>query len=487
MCDVFPRQLLAGAEDGEIGLLDVNELLSAAPDGGSLASSVTSSDGGVGSTRRGGGATLTSGTTGVKSGESRTTISRLCRGRSTQAAAPESSATGAAADEVSLETCYADGGGIVSRGFAKAMDAFEDSLRVAADAELGLAGAGSRQQHAKKGNGAAATRTISVSGSKQSRETTIGSPLYRPVARGLGLRGRQEPIFSGDGDLKGAGRRGGSLSCLTVCARKPLLGAIAKGGPRRSAGVAAAEAGEGRYSEMDAASNGDICGGGDTADSGVPRGKGQQQRLQNQHQPARGVEVQIWNYRTKRLLVRHRFGGGSSTGGGGGADSLVGSVIPAAGDDQRGDGVMDADGKGGGAGGGDGDVLLPVAISLHPSGNSIAVAFPHYVNVFYIVGAGGEAVGDQGDGDCGSVDGVAGIAASKDSLAMSRQQMGVAEAVAASDMAPLASLRSDQREFLTKGMFSAPGEQDQVINCDPVSAVHYSPGGHMLAVVTGKV
>lgn len=49
------------------------------------------------------------------------------------------------------------------------------------------------------------------------------------------------------------------------------------------------------------------------------------------------------------------------------------------------------------------------------------------------------------------------------------------------------TLRSDQREFLTKGMFSVVGETDPVINSDPVSAVHYSPGGHLLAVVTGKV
>lgn len=437
-------------------------------------------------------------------------------GRSPQAAAlalkSQAAATAAAAvtDGAALETTSADGGTVISRGFAKAMDAFEDSLRVAADAELGSTGAGSKQQQqrAKKDSSgagaAAATRTSSASGSQKSRETTIKvNPLYRPVARGLGLTGRQQqsPAFRGEGAVDGVGQRGGSLSSLTVCARRPLLGAIAKGGPRSSSSVVvvvAPEAGEveGCRSDTDAASDEDVSVSGNTAASGAPHGKRQQrqQRLHNQHQAARGggggggVEVQVWNYRTKRLFVRHRFGGGgdssSGDGGGGGGENLVGSVIPTGGDNHRGGGGgMEADAEGGG---GDGDATCPVAVSLHPSGDSIAVAFPHYVNVFYIVGSGGEAVDDQNG--AGGGDGVVDMAAfSKDTSSMSLQQTGVAETVAASDMAPLATLRSDQREFLTKGMFSVSGEQEQVINCDPVSAVHYSPGGHLLAVVTGKV
>lgn len=215
------------------------------------------------------------------------------------------------------------------------------------------------------------------------------------------------------------------------------------------------------------------CGGTDGNDASP----GERQ----QHATGTGgcVEIQIWNYRTKRALVRHRFGEDASPLGGdsSGVDELVGSVIDAGGNDRRG-------GAGGGHSGDDGDTAFPVAISLHPSGDSIAVAFPNYVNVFYIVGGGGEPVEDQRGG---GGEGVADVTASKDTLSMSLKQYGVAEELAAKEMIPLATLRSDQREFLTKGMFSVSGEQEPVINCDPVSAVQYSPGGHLLAVVTGKV
>lgn len=446
-------------------------------------------------------------TIGAKSDENRAPTSRLCRGgRPPQAAAaapePQEATTAAVTDGVALETTSADGGTVISRGFAKAMDVFEDSLRVAAEAELGSTGAGSKQlQRTKKESSgaaaaAAATRTNSASGSQQSGETTTSNttnPLYRPVARGLGLRGRQkQPAFRGEGSVNGVGRRGGSLSSLTVCARRPLLGVIAKCGPRLSSSMVVAPEGRegGRRSETGAASDEDVSGSGNTVGSGVPEGKEQQTRFNNHHHRAAGggVEVQVWNYRTKRLFVRHRFGGGDAwDGDGGNGDNLVGSVIAAGGDDQRvGGGGVDADAEGGegtGGGEGEGDATSPVAVSLHPSGDSIAVAFPHFVNVFYVVGSGGEAIDDQDGGD-----GVADMAiSSKDTLSMSLQQAGVAETLAASDMAPLATLRSDQREFLTKGIFSVSGEQEQVLNCDPVSAVHYSPGGHLLAVVTGKV
>lgn len=398
----------------------------------------------------------------------------------------------AAAAGVTLETNSSDGERVVSRGFARAMDAFEDSLRIAADAELGSAGTGAasrpqqQQQQAARGGGAAAATvksTSSASGSSKSGATAKAKSLYRPVARGLGVRERQPPAWHGEAGMERGTRRRGSLSCLSVCARKPLLAAIARGG----AGL----------SSVGGVGDEEKSGSDGTAENDEsPR---ERQRRQRQRHPATGrpttagVEIQIWNYRTKRALVRHRFGsdlpslggGGGGDGGGGGSIELLGSVIDGGGTGGGGGGGMGADGGDGGAGGGDGgDVTCPVALSLHPSGDSIAVAFPDYVNVFYIVGGGGETAGGRrGSGG----EGVADAAASKDSLSMSLKQFGVAEEMAAAETTPLATLRSDQREFLTKGMFSVSGEQEPVINCDPVSAVHYSPGGHLLAVVTGKV
>ena len=476
----YPRQLLAGAEDGEIGLLDVDELFGAAPDGDSLVSSI-GYDGGIGSTSKRGGATTTGVAAEAESEEKRVPIPRLCRGHPPKAVTPETPAAGGAgtgavaSGGVALETSSLDGQGVVSRGFAKAMDAFEDSLRVAANAELGSTGTGAaskphQQKHAKKGGAvqaAVAKSTSSASESSKSGTTAKAKPLYRPVVRGLGVWETQPSAFHGGIGAERRTRRRGSLSCLAVCARKPLLAAIARGAagsPSAGGGVCNDD-----QSDSDGTNNNDAS-----------LGETQGQQLQ----PATGeltggaVEIQIWNYRTKRALVRHRFGrdAPSPGGGSGGGDALVGSVLDAGGNEQGG-----ADGGGGGD---DGDVTCPVAVSIHPSGDSIAVAFPNYVNVFYIVGGGGETGGDQSGGNG---EGVADVAASKDSLSISLKQFGVAEQLAATEMAPLATLRSDQREFLTKGMFSVSGEQEPIINCDPVSAVHYSPGGHLLAVVTGKV
>ncbi|CAM9414220.1 unnamed protein product, partial [Ectocarpus sp. 12 AP-2014] len=140
----------------------------------------------------------------------------------------------------------------------------------------------------------------------------------------------------------------------------------------------------------------------------MPRKKRQRQ----QQVPAAGAsadgidgspEIQIWNYRTKRLLVRHRFGGDCSSGSSDAqAGELLGSVVVAGGDDQGGSDGTDAGGVR------EEGATCPVSISLHPSGDSIAVAFPHCVNVFYIVGSGGEAIGDQdnapGGGGGGATD-----------------------------------------------------------------------------------
>ncbi|CAM9932995.1 unnamed protein product, partial [Ectocarpus fasciculatus] len=469
------RWLLAGGEDGEIGLLDTDEIFSAVPDGDSLASS---GGGGGGPTRRKGGATLASGTTGQPATDEkkRTPVPRLCRGGGHASA----SAAGVAVETSSGSA--ADGGGeAVSRGFAKAMDAFEDSLRAAADAELASTGSGSRQQVGNhKGSASLSAGPSSASASRETPGKVKGNPQYRPVARALGVRG-----------MKGGEGGGGSLSCLAVCARKPLLAAIARGG-----GGISARAGEhlnlGDDESSDVGDESRSATADSKADSGMPRKKRQrQQQQQQQQQPAIGAsaggvaggsEIQIWNYRTKRLLVRHRFGGDASSGNGGAqAGELLGSVVVAGGDDQGGGDGEDAGGVH------EEGATCPVSISLHPSGDSIAVAFPHCVNVFYIVGSGGEAIGDQDNGGGGGGGGVTDPVTSKEPLSMSLQQLGVADAVAAVEMAPLATLRSDQREILTKGMFSVPGEQEPIINCEPVSAVHYSPGGHLIAVVTGKV
>eukprot|EP00752_Nemacystus_decipiens_P007835 g7000.t1 len=473
--------LLAGAEDGEVGLLDVGELLSTAPDSGSLASSV-GCDVGLGSTSNRSGALKTGAYTAGEGEDKRTPAPRLCRGHPLKATPPDMQGAGgatkgpAAAGEVALETSSLDGEGVVSRGFARAMDAFEDSLRIAADAELGSAGAEAvskphRQKHAKKGDAvtvAAAKSTGSASESSKSGASTKAKPLYRRVALGLGVWDTRPSEFPDGEGVKRSTRRRGSLSCLTVCARKPLLAAIARGG----AGMPSAFG----------FCNDDKSDSESTIDNDASLGETQREQKQRPatgRSSGEGVEIQVWNYRTKRVLVRHRFGRDSSSAGGGGGrgDELVGSVIDAGGNDQE----TGADGVGGDD---DGDVTCPVALSLHPSGDSIAVAFPNYVNVFYIVGGGDDVVGNQSS--CGSED-VADVGVSKDTLSMSLKQFGVAEELAAKEMAPLATLRSDQREFLTKGMFSVPGEQEPIINCDPVSAVHYSPGGHLLAVVTGKV
>ncbi|CAM9459794.1 unnamed protein product [Ectocarpus sp. 12 AP-2014] len=464
------RWLLAGGEDGEIGLLDTDEIFSAVPDGDSLTSS---GGGGGGPTKRKGGATLTSRTTGPPTTDQkkRTPVPRLCRGGGH---APARAAAG-----VALETnsSSADGGGeAVSRGFAKAMDAFEDSLRAAADAELASTGTGSRQQGGKhRGSASLSAGPSSASASGETGGRVKANPQYRPVARALGVRG-----------TLGEGGGGGSLSCLTVCARKPLLAAIARGG-----GGMSARAKDYRNLDEDESSDAGDESRSAAADSEVDDGMPRKKRQRQQQQPAAGAsaggidgssEIQIWNYRTKRLLVRHRFGGDYSSGSGGAqAGELLGSVVVAGGDDQGGGDGTDAGGVR------EEGAACPVSISLHPSGDCIAVAFPHCVNVFYIVGSGGEAIGDKDNAPGGGGGGVIDPVTSKEPLSMSLRQLGVAEAVAAVEMAPLATLRSDQREILMKGMFSVPGEQEPIINCEPVSAVQYSPGGHLIAVVTGKV
>lgn len=334
-------------------------------------------------------------------------------------------------------TCEA--GEAIGRGFAKAMDSFEDSLRIAAIAEQG-SGRGTSK---KTKNGACIS--VSTSETTKSGESGTVATLYRRVTRGLGLEGHHV-LRDGEG-----GR--GSLTCLTLCSRKPLLAGIARG-PTRTPVTS--------YSDDDTDGvSGEYTHGGDT------------QRLKWPATGSVGVEILVWNYRTRRVLLKHRFGGedstdGSGTGIGGGGSA---ETLPVE------DGGETGDAEGGCA-------TAPVAISLHPSGDSIAVAFPHYVYVYYIVGGGvGDGSGEAAAGERSTAD----VASTMESLSVSLPSLEVARAVALAEPQPLATLRSDQCEVLTKGMFSVAGEQDPVINYDPVSAVHFSPGGHLLAVVTGKV
>ncbi|CAM9787634.1 unnamed protein product [Scytosiphon promiscuus] len=493
--------LLVGSGDGQIGLVNTNQLFSTVRDGDSLESTVgcgSRNGGGDRPPRQSGGSITTNGCpTGTMEGKN-TNAPRLCRGDP----APGTPAGGAVttASRVALETASASGDGVVSRGFAKAMDAFEDSLRAAADEELGSTAGGPKQQqkqrhlqHAKKGSrtGTAAATAAAASASSASRSPVTGEAtelklLYRPVTRGLGIRRGRPPGMHSKGGCGGRGpRRRGSLTCLAVCARRPYLAAIARGG----GGCSASEAGVCQWCRNEgvggAAEEG-LSGSSGDSDVGMPRKKRQRKE---EVTPGLGVErgaegvveIQIWNYRTKQIVVRHPFGGIDPTGSSSGGDELVGSVIDAGGDKKARGGFDLDDGVGG-----DAEATCPVAISLHPSGDSIAVAFPHYVNVFFIVGCGSESVTDD-DGGAAGYEGAPDAVASRETLSVSLQQTGLADQADAAEAGPMATLRSDQREFFTKGMFSVAGEHEPVVNCDPVSAVHYSPGGHLLAVVTGKV
>ena len=512
---VAPSQLLAGAGDGEIGLLDTHELFSTStssstvvPDGDSSTSS-SPAVGRDGPTRR-----VRESTTRGKGETPRVALPAVPRSSSRHSPhkprgvggggsmQPMSTGTamgvGArAAEGEGLETSAADGGGDgdgggepIPRGFAKAMDAFEVSLsRDAAEAEV-FSGGGSRQQAKGGGAGAAAATAVVAVAPEPGALGTPGA-LYRPVVRGLGM---PEQLMHGEGAR-------GSLSCLCLCARKPLIAGIARRGVRRQA----EHFGRGGSGSAGGGGNGNGSVGVDVGaevggnDGGSESGRGEGEKPRHERPGAvlgaAGVEIQVWNYRTKRPLVRHRFGEDSS---GGGSDEVAGG----AGEMNARKGEADANGGGDGGGGG-GDAVNPVAISFHPSGDSIAVAFRHYVNVFYIVGGGGgdsigTGGGDNGDGDGGGSggggDGGGGgggghksTTSSTDALSVPLPHSGAALSIDAAELAPLAVLRSDQREFMTKGMFSAAGELDPVINHDPISALHYSPGGHLLAVVTGKV
>lgn len=355
-------------------------------------------------------------------------------------------------------------GEAVFRGFAKAMDTFEDSLRAAA--------IGSEQPSCKGGARKAKGEVVASGGAVvPGKSTMVGSTLYQPVARGLTVESQ-----GGDGVARG------SLKCLTLCARRPLIAGIARCETERFVSSPHGGCINGRKS-FDKNEN---FSGGEKKHQGTISGRDDRQQRQG---PVGGgfvgAEIQVWNYRTKRALVKHRFGGdspgeGSVAAAGASEGDLAGG---------RGGEASETDARGGGK-----DATVPVAISLHPSGDCIAVAFPNYINIFYIVGGGGsDAVPREvprgGDGDSGGGGKVDTTAPGNTLSAPLFRSKEAAHATVGSkaELTPLATLRSDQREFMTKGMFSAAGEEDPVINYDPVSAVHFSPGGHLLAVVTGKV
>lgn len=341
-------------------------------------------------------------------------------------------------------------GEAIVRGFAQAMDNFEDSLKNAAgDAELG-----SRSGTREEAKGCRDVTVSTVMGRPGANALTADDcgPIFRCVVRGIG------PVGQGQGqDVRGKSGRG-AMTCLSLCARKPLLAGIVRTrieadpvhylGRRSFGSISAAVVASSQHGKSSGSTNSHNEEEDDKIFSS------------SQHDlcvPADCAEVQVWNYRTKRILLRYQFGncssGSEANSGGGG----------------RGGGGGDTGGaETGGGGAEEGNGATPVAISLHPSGDVVAVAFPHYISIFYIVGGGG----DREDGGGGS-------------------EMMVSSPTSSSCIAPaaqpLATLRSDQREFLTKGMFSVAGEKEAVINYDAVSALHYSPGGHLLAVLTGKV
>lgn len=318
----------------------------------------------------------------------------------------------------------------VARGFARAMDKFEESLGAEREGGLGLVIDQNRCGRAEGGAGEAASGLGGV--------PVAGGVLYRTIVRGLGW----------------AGYARGEVTALSLCARKPLLAGIVR--PR--SGV-------------------DNCRGGEPIaclDNGSMNGVRQIEGSasvspRSQSAPVPCAEIQIWNYSTKQTLVSYQFRRDPLC-----QENLGGTL--GEGDAGAGTRGIDVDesycGKGGSP--------TPVAISLHPSGDAIAVGFPHYVNVFYIVSAEGSAEDAAAD-DVNPPPSTTPLSTSVSSFESVVTSSSTARA------SPFATLRSDQREFLTKGMFSVAGEEHPIINYDPVSAVHYSPGGHLLAVVTGKV
>lgn len=423
---------------------------------------------------------------------------------------------GTAASQISGATAEIQPGGeAIVRGFARAMDKFELSLlETSACSESDVAStrgkepmtarmSDSKSKRDRVGGGKFFTED-QMRGGERYTNVQISGPVYRSVVRGLsaagdgGGEGRERREASGGGGGGGGGRP--SMSCLSLCARKPLLAGITR-------------------IPGDSAVNGDRVVGGNGVDEdtdvSAKAGSGAERPSLLHRNPASpplgggiggrsAVKLQVWNYRTKRLLVSHRFeqGGASSAiidetddddDDGGAGEENKGSTAAAENKDGCSDAGADEDG------GSNNADLTPVALSLHPSGDSIAVAFPHYVSMYYIVGGGSveaskEGIFSGGGGGGGSVPHAghpSALAAVCTGALGGRFSSGAGSAegagAAVNSTSLMLTLRSDQREFLTKGMFTVVGETDPVINYDPVSAVHYSPGGHLLAIVTGKV
>ncbi|CAM9912249.1 unnamed protein product, partial [Sphacelaria rigidula] len=455
------RWLAVSADDGEIGLLDTLQL------------------------------TLSSSSPG---GSSVPRLQLLARrlssliGLCVEMCGVASHLEGTAASQISGATAEIQPGGeAIVRGFARAMDKFELSLlKTSASSESDVGSTRGKEP-----------MTARMSDSKSKRDRVGGGKFFTEDQMRGGERYTNRREASGGGGGGGGGRP--SMSCLSLCARKPLLAGIT-----RIPGDSAVN------------SDGVVGGNGVDEDTDVSAkaGSGAERPSLLHRNPASpplgggiggrsAVKLQVWNYRTKRLLVSHRFeqGGASSAiidetdddDDGGAGEENKGSTAAAENKDGCSDAGADEDG------GSNNADLTPVALSLHPSGDSIAVAFPHYVSMYYIVGGGSveaskEGIFSGGGGGGGSVPHAghpSALAAVCTGALGGRFSSGAGGAggagAAVNSTSLMLTLRSDQREFLTKGMFTVVGETDPVINYDPVSAVHYSPGGHLLAIVTGKV
>lgn len=247
----------------------------------------------------------------------------------------------------------------------------------------------SKSNRDRAGEGESFTEGEMGGGDRYTNVRIIG-PMYRSVVRGLsaagegGGEGRERLEGSGGSVDKGGGRP--SMSCLSLSARKPLLAGIT-----RVPGDYAAKS-DGALGVTGDVEDGDVSArvGSVAEESSMPPRNPASAMACAGIGSTRAVKLQVWNYRTKRLLVSHRFeqGGASSTNDtgdddDGGTGGGKGGPTEAAGNK---DGGSDAGAEE--DGGGNDAAPLPVALSLHPSGDSIAVAFPHYISVYYIVGGG---------------------------------------------------------------------------------------------------
>ncbi|CAM9442887.1 unnamed protein product, partial [Choristocarpus tenellus] len=359
----------------------------------------------------------------------------------------------------------------LGRGFAKALDAFEASL-----------GREANESKTMEGEGAS---TILVSGRKNGRDMDDSYRKCDVAGSHLCNSGGHTAFFEAPGGRKGANQgvnlagvegtrdgswRGASKSMRSRVLFEPVvwgLGGVGEGCKEKQ--------------NMDRRTG----GRGLTCLSLSTR-----KPLLAGIIPSVPAQLCVWNYQSKRLMVRHWFNDGVGVRKRGNDGGKVGQP-----DSDAECSVKDRDGKGSGDHGTgsakiDGeDSVRPVAVSLHPSGDSVAVAFHDFVGFYYIVGIGVKlgVEGETGTAKFGKEE------VDLDSLGnpskdegFHSMDMGSNEGEGAGDVGiPTDTLHCDQ-EFHIKGMFGVPGHKETFINYDPVSALHFSNGGHLLAVITGK-